>query len=141
MRVIRLIALCANVVFFLVYRIDYWFVKNVYSEADLGNYIQVSKLGQIFLLLPTMIAAIIFPKTASGFRSGYTTFYTGRYPDFYLVYMLRLLLILAISGKWLFPFLYGPTFKKCICHFYYYRPGIFIFVNTSFARSIFCREK
>lgn len=46
------LAMITNVIFFLVYRVDYWFVKRNCSDQELGNYIQVSKLGQIFMLLP-----------------------------------------------------------------------------------------
>ncbi len=65
------VALLSNIVFFLLYRIDYWFIKNICQSCrhgDLGNYIQVSKLGQAFLLLPTFVASAIFPRTAAGFR-------------------------------------------------------------------------
>ena len=63
-----LTALGANAVFFLVYRIDYLFVNYspVCSAADLGNYIQVSKLGQMMLVVPQIIASVVFPRTASG---------------------------------------------------------------------------
>ena len=53
-----LFAFAANIVFFLVYRVDYWFVRHspICSEADLGNYIQVSKLGQMLLIFPQIMA-------------------------------------------------------------------------------------
>jgi len=53
-----LLALFNNLLFFLLYRIDYWFVKNTCRnciEGDLGNYIQVSKIGQLFFLLPVSL--------------------------------------------------------------------------------------
>lgn len=61
-------ALAGNVIFFLVYRIDYLFVQAspVCTDADLGNYIQVSKLGQMMLVLPQIIASVVFPQTAGG---------------------------------------------------------------------------
>ena len=60
--------MAANIVFFLVYRVDYLFVNAspVCTAADLGNYIQVSKLGQLLLIIPQIIASVIFPRTASG---------------------------------------------------------------------------
>ena len=45
-------AFIANTVFFLVYRVDYWFVERFCSSADLGNYVQVSKLVQLPDSLP-----------------------------------------------------------------------------------------
>ncbi|RYZ17114.1 MAG: hypothetical protein EOP49_50975, partial [Sphingobacteriales bacterium] len=35
-----LLALLANILFFLVYRVDYWFVNKYSTDAELGNYIQ-----------------------------------------------------------------------------------------------------
>jgi len=61
-----LVALSANVLFFLVYRVDYWFVKRYCTPEQLGNYIQVSKLGQMILLMPGILASVIFPATALG---------------------------------------------------------------------------
>src|SRR6202042_3662537 len=59
-----LFALASNIIFFLVYRVDYWFVKRFCSDNELGNYIQVSKIVQLFLILPLTIASIVFPYTA-----------------------------------------------------------------------------
>ena len=59
-------AFLGNVIFFLVYRIDYWFVEAYSTKGELGNYIQVSKIVQWFLLLPMTISTAIFPLTASG---------------------------------------------------------------------------
>ena len=42
-----LFALMANLIYFLVNRIDYWFVEHYCSAEDLGNYIQASKLAQM----------------------------------------------------------------------------------------------
>lgn len=58
------LALAGNIIFFLVYRLDYWFVNKNCSPKELGNYIQVSKLVQVFLLIPAFISSVIFTKTA-----------------------------------------------------------------------------
>src|ERR1700744_2848089 len=50
----------ANLVFWGVYRIDYWFVAANCSPAELGNYIQASKLAQLFIYLPQVIAMVVF---------------------------------------------------------------------------------
>src|SRR5690242_13330172 len=57
-----LTALAGNLIFFLIYRVDYLFVKAspVCTDADLGNYIQVSKLGQMMLIVPQIIASVVF---------------------------------------------------------------------------------
>ena len=121
-----LYSLTNNVVFFLLYRIDYWFINNtckVCGPGDLGNYIQVSKLGQLFFILPGIIASAVFPRTASGNKEEvYNTleiltkgifFFTG-----------FICLMLACTGSYVFPFVFGPTFTKMYLPFVLLVPGI-----------------
>ncbi len=121
-----LFALLNNLLFFLLYRIDYWFVKNMCDscmEGDLGNYIQVSKTGQLFLLLPVIIASAIFPLTASGLK----TEVNNGLPMLaraLLVFYVALLGILVLTGKWLFPWVYGETFNQMYIPFVLLVPGI-----------------
>ena len=58
-----LIAFISNIAFFLVYRIDYWFVRKYCTPVELGNYIQVSRIGQMLLIIPGIFAGVIFPRT------------------------------------------------------------------------------
>jgi O-antigen/teichoic acid export membrane protein len=115
-------ALLANVIFFLVYRVDYWFVKRFCSENDLGNYIQVSKLGQMFFVLPSIISSTIFPVIASGEQQVKSTlkaisvFLAGIY--FFIC------VTLIASGKWLFPHIYGISFDNMYLPFIFSVPGI-----------------
>lgn len=118
-----LVALSANIVFFLVYRVDYWFVKVFCTEDALGNYIQVSKLGQIFMLVPSMIAAIIFPKTASGLYGGVSDSLQVLSRFLFNTYII-VIVVLIVSGKWLFPFLYGKSFNEMYYAFLLLSPGI-----------------
>lgn len=59
-----LIALISNVVFFLLYRMDYWLVEYYTSAAELGNYIQASRFGQALLIAPSIFSAIVIPRIA-----------------------------------------------------------------------------
>ena len=59
-----LIALMSNVVFFLLYRMDYWLVEYYTSGSELGNYIQASRFGQALLIAPSIFSAIIIPRIA-----------------------------------------------------------------------------
>jgi len=123
-----LTAFMGNLIFFLVYRIDYWFVHAnpaVCSEADLGNYIQVSKLGQLFLLLPQILASVIFPRSASGANrqelNQSIMIITRLLARFFVV----VTLIIALGGHWLFPFVFGDSFNKMQAPFLIILPGIF----------------
>ena len=74
-----LVALLANGIYFLVNRIDYWFVQYYCTAKDLGNYIQASKLGQMMLILPSILGSTLFPIFSSRNKSGNTTELTSGY--------------------------------------------------------------
>jgi O-antigen/teichoic acid export membrane protein len=113
----------ANLVFFLVYRIDYWFVKTYCSAEELGNYIQVSRIVQWLLLIPMMISTVIFPLTASGRDANMS----GK-----IILLSRVLLwvylggcmLVALTGYWVFPWLFGGTFSLMYPVFLLYIPGV-----------------
>jgi O-antigen/teichoic acid export membrane protein len=102
------ITLITNAMTFLMYRIDYWFVKKYctsdYSDmSDLGNYIQVGKIGQLFFILPSILAAVVFPMTASGQKQNINEKMQLLSRCLILFYMIACF-ILAVTGYWLFPF-------------------------------------
>lgn len=125
-----IVALAANVIFFLVYRVDYWFVKKYCSPLALGNYIQVSKLGQMLLIIPTIVSSVVFPHTAGG------SMLRGEMKDNIMrigriTTLLFVILILAIAalGMWLFPFVFGSTFRLMYYPFLLILPGIWALSN------------
>ncbi|MDB5198703.1 MAG: hypothetical protein JWO92_666 [Chitinophagaceae bacterium] len=118
-----LVAFTANIIFFLLYRIDYWFVKMYCSNAALGNYIQVSKLAQVFFILPGILAGTVFPLTAGGQRQYVNDMLTTISRLIFMVYIICCG-ILAITGYWLFPFLFGESFKNMYIPFLFLIPGI-----------------
>ena len=116
-------ALLANFIFFLVYRVDYWFVKSFCTDAQLGNYIQVSKLGQIFLLLPSIVATAVFTRTAGGKQEQIRKVIEVISRWLLLLYLL-FVLVIVLTGKWLFPEIYGPSFNQMYGPFLLLTPGI-----------------
>ncbi len=111
---ISLTALLANLIFFLVYRIDYWFVDHYWKEKDayaLGNYINVSKLMQMLLILPQILGSVIFPATASGNYAQMSSS-IQRISRLLTVAFVVLLLLTFAFGKWLFPLVFGETFQQ-----------------------------
>ena len=125
-----LLALSANVVFFLVYRVDYWFVRKYCSLEDLGNYIQVSKLGQMLLVVPTIIASVVLPETAatSGTVSNMkrNIMQIGKLTT--LLYI-AVFLLTALTGHQIFPLVFGPTFRLMYIPFLLLLPGIWSLSN------------
>jgi O-antigen/teichoic acid export membrane protein len=124
-------ALTANVIFFLVYRIDYLFVNNYVSAdltnraGDLGNYIQVSKLGQMLLIVPQIIASVVFPRTASGLdrrRLNSIIMILARlFSQLFLILFIGVLLL----GKIVFIKIFGETFNAMQVPMLVLIPGIF----------------
>jgi len=121
-----LTALLANLLYFLVNRIDYWFVQYFCSAKDLGNYIQASKLGQMLLILPSILGATLFPIISAGEK-------TINPKD--LTSVMRILLwlngsicILIIAVGWVaFPWIFGTSFNSMYLLFVLLIPGILSF--------------
>ncbi len=118
-------AFLANLLFFLVYRIDYWFVESYCSSSALGNYIQISKLAQTLFILPSMVASAVFPAIIKPEerRLGEKVATIARV---LLLIYLFICLILASTGYWLFPFVFGETFGDMYVAFLLMVPGILL---------------
>jgi O-antigen/teichoic acid export membrane protein len=122
------LALAANIVFFLVYRADYWFVRHSPASSpdgyDLGNYIQVSKHGQMLLILPQIIASAVFPQTASEIDRQNVRDTLALLSRGFMVFYLMIITLVSICGRWLFPFIYGETFSRMYWPMLLILPGI-----------------
>ena len=118
-----LYALVANLVYFLANRIDYWFVEYYCSKIELGNYIQASKLAQILLILPSILASTLFPIFSSQEKSGTRAQLTA---------VLRVLFwmntgicfLIAATGWFLVPLVFGSSFSMMYLLFIFLIPGI-----------------
>jgi O-antigen/teichoic acid export membrane protein len=116
-------AYAGNLLFFLLYRVDYWFVERFCTFEQLGNYIQVSKLAQMFFVLPAILASAVFPYTASGNTEEVTRSLTKLCRGLLIVYGSACALI-AATGYWLFPYVYGSSFDQMYSPFLWLIPGI-----------------
>jgi O-antigen/teichoic acid export membrane protein len=124
-----IMALAANIIFFLVYRIDYWFVNKYCSAEELGNYIQVSKLAQMLLIIPTIISSVVFPHTAGGMdlaKMKDNIFRIGRFTT--ILYAILFIVVLAV-GNFLFPLIFGETYQLMNVPFLILIPGIWALSN------------
>jgi O-antigen/teichoic acid export membrane protein len=122
-----LLAFITNIIAFLAYRIDYWILKSFspeyINESALGNYIQVSKLVQVFLVVPTIIATVVFPTTAAGITPEFHNKFNKIVKQAFLL-NIAVCGFVVILGKWLFTFLYGPSFSQMYSCFLYSIPAI-----------------
>ena len=116
-------AFVSNLLFLGMTRVDYFFIRYNATAVDLGNYIQVSKIAQLFFVLPAMISTVLFPFVASGtqpeLRKNINRFSTNL-----LLLYAGACLAIAASGYWLFPWVFGPSYTKMYAAFLLLIPGI-----------------
>ncbi|MFY7900547.1 MAG: lipopolysaccharide biosynthesis protein, partial [Chitinophagaceae bacterium] len=117
-------SLCSNLIFFFTYRIDYWFVEMYCTAAELGNYIQASKLGQMLLIVPQILASAVFPATANVSTKQDTAVTIPILSRIIVQVFFVLTLLLLLIGKWLFPFVFGSSFQLVYWPMLLLMPGI-----------------
>jgi O-antigen/teichoic acid export membrane protein len=119
-----LFSFISNILFFLVTRIDYFFVQHYCTEDALSNYIQVSKLGQLFFFLPTVIATVIFPYSSANEDSTYVS-KVQLLCRIIVWFFIFAFCFVVLTGYWLFPWLFGKDFGMMYTAMLYYLPGFF----------------
>lgn len=55
------VVLITNLIQFVAYRADYWFIDYYHGKADVGIYAQATKFLQLLWILPTILAGLIVP--------------------------------------------------------------------------------
>lgn len=132
------IGLSSNVIFFFVYRIDYWFVKEWCNQSgNLGNYIQASKLSQMLLVLPQILASSIFPQMATGQQQQEIVQSISRLFKLFLVLYIFLFFITICVGKIVFPYVFGDSFNTMYLPMIILLPGIFCLSISSLLSAYF----
>lgn len=104
--------LLTNLLLFLLYRIDYLMLRYLNETErqlyDLGNYIQVSKLAHIFLLLSSTAGSVVFSTSASGYNSAEGL---GKLMRGMLYLGGASFLLILLLGSFLFTWMYGESFN------------------------------
>ncbi|HET7003673.1 MAG TPA: hypothetical protein VFI33_20265 [Puia sp.] len=119
-------AFLTNGLAMVLYRLDYWFVDHYCSTRDLGNYIQASKIGQAFLVIPSIISTAVFPMMASGMLKSPVKNIQSLTRS--LVFFSSIpAIILVFTGKWLFPYILGNSFELMYIPFVLLIPGLLAF--------------
>jgi O-antigen/teichoic acid export membrane protein len=117
-------AVLANVLFFLLCRADYWFIERLIGKgAELGNYIQTSRLVQLFQLLPVILASTIFPVVSAGYTKPMPVV-MQTLSRFIIALYAFVILCLVVTGRWLFVQLFGESFHLMYNTFILMAPGI-----------------
>jgi O-antigen/teichoic acid export membrane protein len=118
-----LISLSANIAYYLIYRVDYLFVEAYCSAKSLGNYVQVSKMGQLLLIIPSIISSAIYPHASIGNNNVVVKLVFRMITLFILLYIF----IAIASYLWaneMFIWLFGDTFNEMYFPFLILLPGI-----------------
>lgn len=119
-----LLALIGNVVFFFVYRVDYLFVNKYSLPADLGNYIQASKMGQLLLVLPQILASVVFPRSANGSNLSFMPRQILIISRLLMQFFLLVIVGSICFGKIIFTNIFGDSFNTMHVAFSWLLPGI-----------------
>lgn len=119
-------ALFTNALSMVLYRADYWFVHHYCSPLELGNYIQASKMGQVFLMVPAVVSTTIFPMTASKMLNAPVKDIQQVSRNL-VFFSLPPAILLMLMGKWLFPLVFGESFELMHIPFALLTPGIIAF--------------
>jgi O-antigen/teichoic acid export membrane protein len=117
-------AFISNIIFFLVVRIDYFFVQKYCSAAALSNYVQVSKCGQLLILIPAIIAGIVFPYSA-GSSHDMPLKKVQQLCSTITVIFVPVIILIILTGSWILPWLFGGGFNLMYVTLLLYLPGFF----------------
>ena len=131
-----LATLLGNVAYFLLYRIDYWFVAFYCSSKSLGNYIQVSRLGQLFLLFPIMIASTLFPQFSKD-QPDFNMKDIGKLAKQLIIIYLLLTVSVLLIGRSVILWLWGVEYDEMFIPLVLIMPGILFLAISYLFSSIF----
>jgi len=118
------VAFVSNIVFFLVTRIDYFFVEKYCSNIALSNYVQVSKFGQLLMLVPSIIASVVFPYSADSSGTMLLSKIQQLCRAITFVFI-PLTILLILTANWIFPLVFGKGFNLMYIALLLYLPGFF----------------
>ena len=118
------IAFISNVLFFMVIRIDYFFVQKYCSNIALGNYVQVSKFGQLLILIPAVIGSIIFPYSA-GSNSAMPVGKVQQLCRVITLIYIPVTITIILTAGWILPWVFGQGFNLMYMALLLYLPGFF----------------
>ncbi len=114
-----------SALFALLVRCDYWIVAWFCNDKDVGNYLQTSKFVQLVMLVPSLASFSLFPLIVQSIVSeNGIEFKLIRLVNIYIYASLLICISLAVTGKFLFPLIYGSTYNKMYMLFLLLIPGL-----------------
>ncbi len=122
-----LIAWIANTVTFLLYRLDYYFVERFCENVALGNYTQVTRITQLLLVIPGIVATVVFPLSSSSNDSKLMGQKVSQAALLLFYLNIFICLFICMTGYWLFPYVFGNDFALMYSLFLLLMPGVILY--------------
>ncbi len=120
-----IIAYLSNLSFYLLTRIDYWFVHKYCGGLELGLYTLASKITQTLLVVAMIASGVVFVSTKKGALTNkqkmqlYTVF------QVLLVFFTFIFCATIIANNSFFVFFLGPSYKNIYIPILLLIPGVF----------------
>jgi O-antigen/teichoic acid export membrane protein len=134
------LVLITNLVQFLAYRIDYWFVDYFHGKDQLGLYSLAVKLGQVLWILPVLMAGIFFPRMAAEGAEKEEQAWL-RLIRLSGAFFFAAALLAALLAAWIIPLFAGELFRASVMPFLYLLPGLLIFCYNIIFAAYFAGRK
>ncbi|MFT3912004.1 MAG: oligosaccharide flippase family protein [Ferruginibacter sp.] len=100
----------SSLIYFAFLRIDNFFVEKYTGNTTLGNYVQCGKIGQYFLYFSSVISSTLLPFISSEtVGSSFAEWKKMMKP--YILLLCAVAVLIGLTGKIVFPFLFGDDFK------------------------------
>lgn len=113
----------AGLAYLLIFRADLLIVNHFRGEAEAGGYSVASQMAVLLMMLPGVIATLIFPRvTAARDHEGYLITRVTRHTSFIML----IICLLAAPASFLLPVLYGPAFADVPVQLLILLPGVYL---------------
>jgi O-antigen/teichoic acid export membrane protein len=112
----------SSLVYFCFLRADNFFVEKYCSGVTLSNYVQCGKVGQYFIYFSSVISSTLLPFLSSEkITSSYKECKQLLKP--YLILIITGALLLLLTGKFIYPFVFGNEFSEMSNYMIILLPG------------------
>jgi len=107
----------------LMFRVDLLVVNHFHGAAEAGVYGVASQVGLMLMMLPGVIATLLFPRiTAEQDVQGETTSRVARHTTFVMFFIC----LTAVPFSFVLPLLYGPAFSDVSVQLLILLPGVYL---------------
>lgn len=139
MLMFSLMAYVGNVLQFLSYRLDFWFVDAYCGKAQLGIYSLATQLSQLLWLMPTAVSGVLYSyaSSATGEEAGR---YAAKLTNNALYGSLLMALAMLAIFYFTLPFIYGNEFAPAVPIMAILMFGIVPFVIPTILSSYFAAK-